>query len=123
MKRLSVTQMSAADLVQKFVELTVAQDVAELHGKISKYNRLFADMMDVTNELKSRDGDQRSALLRLYEHANLQVRVQAAMLTLAVAPVAARAVLQNIADSHRLPYSADAGMCLWNLDRGVFKPT
>jgi hypothetical protein len=50
------------------------------------------------------------------------VRLKAAKLTLALEPIKARQVLQDIADSY---YSErlDAGMCLANLDHGVFKPT
>jgi hypothetical protein len=40
-----------------------------------------------------------------------------------VAPEAARALLQKIAGSKEYPQAGDAGMSLWNLDRGVFKPT
>lgn len=123
MKRRNINQMTSAELVQEFVEAAVAQDAAELHGQSAKYNRFFKQMMDVTNELRIRDGDQRTQLVELYVHPNLHVRVQAAKLTLAVAPQEARAQLQSIADSDRFPYAGDAGMCLWNLDRGVFKPT
>jgi hypothetical protein len=123
MKQTAFSRMTTDELVNTFVELGMAQDAAELRGQIAKYNRLFKDMMDVGRELKSRDGDQRRRLVSLYGHANLHVWVQAAMMTLAVAPIEARAQLEIMAQSGRLPYSADAGMCLWNLDRGVFKPT
>ncbi len=123
MKPRAISQMTTSELVEKFSEITIAQDEAELRGKMAKYNRLFKQMRDVVGELKARDGDLRRQLLSLFDHPNLHVRVQAAMLTLAVAPVEARAQLEILAASGRLPYSADAGMCLWNLDRGVFKPT
>ena len=80
-------------------------------------------MMDVANELKGREGDQRRLLLELFTFPNMQVRVQAAKLTLAVAPVEARKQLQAIADTHWLPQAGDAGMSLSFLDRDVFKPT
>ena len=94
-----------------------------LGGETTKFNRLFARMMDVSNELKSRDGDQRVQLLQLFSHPNMQVRLQAAKLTMAVAPVEARAQLEAIAASKWFPQAGDAGMSLWNLDNGVFKPT
>jgi hypothetical protein len=47
----------------------------------------------------------------------------AGMLTLAVAPAAARQLLQDIKNSKEYPQAMDAGMCLWDLERGVFKPT
>jgi hypothetical protein len=115
--------MSVADLVERFAALGVGQFNAELHGDIAKQNRLLLQMRDVTEELKRRPGDQRSALVRLFDHPNIQVRLMAAKLTLAVAPAAARQMLQNIENSKRYPQAGDAGMSLWNLDQGVFKPS
>ena len=123
MKRTSLDKISAADLVERFGLIVVAQDEALLGGETTKFNRLFARMMDVSNELKSRDGDQRVQLLQLFSHPNMQVRLQAAKLTMAVAPVEARAQLEAIAASKWFPQAGDAGMSLWNLDNGVFKPT
>lgn len=123
MKRDRLDQMSISDLVKRFADITVAQDIASLGGEIAKYNRLYGKMIDVQDELKSRDGDQRIALVELFKHPNWHVRLQAAQLTLAVAPAEARAQLQTIADSDWLPQSADAGMTLWHLDRGDFNPT
>jgi hypothetical protein len=115
--------MSGTDLVELFAKIVVAQDEALLGGEHAKFNRLFVKMMEVSNELKSRDGDQRIQLTRLFVYPNMQVRLQAAKLALAVAPVEARAQLQAIADSNWFPQAGDAGMSLWNLDRGVFKPS
>jgi hypothetical protein len=77
----------------------------------------------ITEELKSRPGDQRSALLRLFDHPNIQARLMAAKLTLAVAPAAARQMLQDIQDSKQYPQAGNSGMSLWALERGIFKPT
>lgn len=77
----------------------------------------------VETELKRRPPDQRRALLALYDHPNAQVRLAAAKSTLAVAPAAAREMLQIIADSGEFPQAGDAGMSLVNLERGIFKPT
>lgn len=123
MKQSELTKMSSANLVKRFVQIVVAQDEALLGGKRSTFNRLFREMMDVTNELKTREGDQRRLLVELYDYPNMQVRVQATKLTLAVAPIAARQQLEAIADTHWMPQAGDAGMSLSNLDRGIFKPT
>lgn len=80
-------------------------------------------MRAVEQELQARPGDQRRALLALYTHSNAQVRLQAAGATLAVAPAVARDLIETIASSREFPQAGDAGMTLWNLDRGVFKPT
>jgi len=122
MKRIALNDMSAADLVKLFADIAVAQDEADLGGQIAKFNRLFRKMMDVSNELKRREGDQRILLLALFKHPNVQVRLQAAKLTLAVAPGEARAQLEEIVELRWFPQSGDAGMSLRSLDRGVFQP-
>jgi len=122
MKKVDLGIMSPKDLVKRFTEIVVAQDRALLSGEITKFNRLFQQMMDVANELKAREGDQRRLLLELFNFPNMQVRLQAAKLTLAVAPDEARKQLEAIADTHWMPQAGDAGMSLSFLDRGVSKP-
>ena len=123
MSRAKIQDLTVAELVDRFVVLGVGQFEAELHGNIAKENRLLLQMRDVTEELRSRRGDQRSALVQLLNHPNVQVRLMAAKLTLAVAPEAARRALQDIQDSKQYPQAMDAGMSLWNLEQGIFKPT
>lgn len=123
MTQLNLPNLTTQQLVARFLEITLAQDEALLEGHLSKFNRLFQEMRSVLEELKARDGDQRRALLPLYEHPNAQVRLKAAKNTLAVAPNEALKVLEAIASSGEYPQAGEAGMSLWNLERGVFKPT
>ena len=123
MKRMNVQSMTVEQLVERFIAIALDQDHALLMDQIAKFNRLFDLMIAVEDELKARDGDQRQALLQLYEHPNAQVRLNAVKATLAVAPEAAREMLQIIADSKEYPQAGDAGMSIWNLERGVYKPT
>jgi hypothetical protein len=118
----TLNRMSVGELVDYFAEICVGRDDAELDGDIARLNRLFRVMTAVENELRSRSNDQRSALLRLYTHSNMQVRLDAAKATLAVAPEAARELLVSIEKSGEQPQAMDAGMCLWTLDEGIFKP-
>lgn len=122
MKQAKLENMTIDQLVDRFVEIGVAQDQAELMGEIGKFNRLYRQMDATEKELRRRGRNARLALLRLYDHPNMQVRLNAAKRTLGVAPDAARRVLQAISDSKWQPQAMDAGMSLWNLDRGVFKP-
>ena len=115
--------LTTAKLVERFVEIGLAQEEANLYDEIDKYNRLFDKMQDVVKELRGREGDQRSALLPLYDHPNLQVRLKAVKNSLALAPEEGRCVLQAIADSKRQPHAFEAGMSLRNLDDGIFNPT
>jgi hypothetical protein len=123
MKRPGLTDFSVDELVNRFAEIGVAQDNALLKDDIAKFNRLYSEKDAIAKELKFREGDQRRALLTLFNHDNMQVRLNAAKATLAVAPDAARKKLESIANSRLYPQAGDAGMSLWNLDRGVFKPT
>jgi hypothetical protein len=79
-------------------------------------------MVKIVKELKARPGDQRRALLPLFEHPNMQVRLKAAKATLAIAPKEARQMLESIAASTWQPQAGDAGMSLENLDCGVYVP-
>jgi hypothetical protein len=122
MKRASPETMSVEDLVLRYAEISVAQDDAIFHGDNRRFRRLFKEMKEIEQELKRRPGDQRRTLLPLYEYPNMQARLNAANATLAVAPVAARRMLITISESGWLPQSADAGMAIRCLDRGLFKP-
>jgi len=123
MKRTSLDKMSVSQLVGLFTAIGVDQCKAVLENDSSTYNLLFEDMEEVTNELKKRAGDQRSELLRLYDHPNVQVQLAAAKRTLAIAPQQARQLIESIANSHEHPFVGDVGMCLWALDQGIFKPS
>jgi hypothetical protein len=113
--------LTVEDLVEQFVLVTLEQDTAE--DDLPRFNRLFAQMEEIKSELKSRPGDQRGALFRLYDHPNIQVRLKAVKATLAVSPVAARSALEAIASSNIFPQAGEAGMSIANLDNGTFDPT
>lgn len=121
MKRTTLRDMTVDQLVERFTAIALDQHKAVDH--IAKYNRLFEQMEVVKRELKARHGDQREALLRLYDHPNAQVRLKAVKATLAMAPERARRMLEILAESGEYPQAGDAGMTIDALDRGVFRPT
>jgi hypothetical protein len=123
MKRQNLRDMSVDQSVERFTSITLDQDEALRTSSHAKYNRLFDEMEAVKQELRARQGDQRRALLRLYDHPNAQVRLKAVKATLALAPDLARRMLQTIAESREYPQAGDAGMTIDALGRGIFKPT
>ena len=123
MKSAELKDLSVAQLVDKFTAITLAQFKAELYDEFSKYNRLYREMVAVEQELKGRPGDQRIALVPLFQHSNPQVRLMAAQFTLAVAPAESRQTLQEIWDRKEFPQAADALGTLRALERGDRKPT
>jgi uncharacterized protein DUF2019 len=122
-KRVDLQKLSNEQLVERFVAIGEAQADASLYGDIPEFNRLYRLKVAVVDELQERPGDQRSVLLPLYDHTNLQVRLNAVTGTLALAPEEGLRVLQDMAASMKQPYAGDAGMTLSALDEGIFKPT
>ena len=123
MRKVNLQELGVEELVNRFIEIGLAQERALLYDELAKFSRLFEQMQEVVRELKSRPGDKRQALLGLYEHPNLQVQLKAVKNSLALAPEEGRRVLQDIADSREYPQAMEAGMSLDNLDQGIFKPT
>ena len=91
--------------------------------KNAKFNRLFREMRSIEDELKHRPSDQRNSLIRFLKHPNAQVRLRAAIATLALVPDAARETLQNISDLNEYPQAPDARGILRGLDDGSYTPT
>ena len=123
MKRADPSTLSTQDLVARFVDIAVQQDRQLDRDDVAKFNKLYHQMAKIVQELKARPGDQRRALIALYDHPNIQVRMTAAVNSLALNYDAARRVLEAVAGSRHFPHAGDAGMTLDALDRGIFKPT
>jgi len=122
MNRTDLKGVPVDDLVARFADIGIEDDNAEKVNDIAKRNSLRGQLSAIKNELKSRSGDQRSALIKLYNHPNMEVRLLAAKATLAVAPAESRRIIEWIAASNWFPYAGDAGMCLYMLDSGKFVP-
>ena len=113
----NVKTITTVELVERFVSIAVDQDKALFDENNTKFNRLYRQMDDVTNELKSRPNDQRSVLLALYNHPNVQVRLKAVLATLDMSCELAREALRKTANSPQFPdQAAGALAALWRLD-------
>jgi hypothetical protein len=123
MNQLELEKMSADELIERLVQVGVAQDEAQLEDNHSGFNRLYDQMREVDRELRARGQAARMLLLRLFDHPNIQVRLNAAALSLAVAPTEARRALEAIARSNQYPQAGEAGMLISGLETGTFKPT
>ena len=119
----NLTKLSLEELIEEFIAIGTAQDDALIVDNNARYNVLFRKLRRVEAELKRRPGDARRELVRLYRHTNFQVWLNAAHSTLAIAPREARRQLETIHESRHFPQAGDAGMSLWSLDEGVYKPT
>lgn len=122
MRRIKRQDMSDGQLVERYTEISLAQDSALRYDEIAKFNKLYLQKKEVEDELRSRPGDRRRLLQHLYEHKNAQVRRNAAVATLALAPDAARRVLERILSDKEFPQAGDVGMLLSGLDDGTWRP-
>lgn len=122
-QRKNLRLLSNAEIVGLFEQLCIEQYDAMEGNEQARVNRLVWRIHDLAMELKSRPGDQRYELMRLFGHPNMQVRLSAAEANLAVDYTSARRELQAIVDSQWFPQAGDAGMTLYFLDTGESKPT
>lgn len=119
---MNLAKFSVAELVDRFEKICLEQFAANMEFNSSRYNRAFDAMMAVSKELRGRTGDQRAALVALYDHPNEQVRLKAAIHTLALFPEDAQAILQKLIDDRIHPQAADAGSMLDSLRKGRYVP-
>ena len=123
MKKRRLTADTNDELLRRLEIVGIAQYDALNNGKLKQFNSLYEDRKAIEKELELRVGDRRSLLVRFFEHSNLQVRLNAAMATLTVAPELARQQLRDIKASGHFPQAGDAGMSLVMLESGTFTPT
>ena len=113
MKRgIKLANMTIEQILALYAEVGIAQNAAERKGQIARFNRLADSNSKIIKELMSRPGDQRLALLQLYNHPDIQVRANAARDTWDVAQVESRRKLEELADSKWYPQAGEAGMNL-----------
>jgi hypothetical protein len=123
MKTPQLRNVSLRKLYERFIFASVDQHKSLVAGDHARYNRLFEEIHDITQELKRRGEDERRALVSLFSDSSAQVRLNAAIATLALEPEAARQALQLISDRNEYPQAPYARDMLWALDRGTYKPS
>lgn len=115
--------LSSSEVVRRFEQLCIEQYDAMERDELARVNRVVWRVHALEMELKSRPGDQRRLLMRLFGHSNMQVRLSAARANLAVDYPAARREMQAIVDSKWYPQAGDAGISLENIDSGFYRPS
>jgi sugar lactone lactonase YvrE len=79
-------------------------------------------MQVIDCELRSRGREERMALYPLLSDKNRFIRYYAAKYLLGLAPDHARRVIEEIAKFKFDALCLDAGMCLYALDKGIYRP-
>jgi Domain of unknown function (DUF2019) len=123
MKPAQLQKVPLRKLYERFISAAFDQHKSLVTGDHAGYNRLFEEVVAIEEELKRRGEDARRALASLFDHPKAQVRLNAAIATLAVEPEAARQALQLISDRNEYPQAPYARDMLWALDKGTYKPS
>ncbi|MBX9710080.1 MAG: DUF2019 domain-containing protein [Xanthobacteraceae bacterium] len=111
-----LSELNIEDLVERFVQLSLQEDVAANVLRVSLVNRLVVQIHEISKELARRPGDQRLVLTKLFSHPNLQVRFNVATNLFSLVPAEARRQIEEIADSKVYPIAGHAGTYLLILD-------
>jgi Domain of unknown function (DUF2019) len=122
MRSMQLQELTDNQLVQQFAGLAHDMGVAVLDSETPRFNRLFPRMEAIDRALRSRGRETRMALFPLLEDKDRFVRYYAAKYLLGLVPDRARRVIEDIAKFKFDALSGDAGMCLYALDEGIFKP-
>jgi hypothetical protein len=118
MKRVKLQDMTAEQLVALFLAIALQQYEAIELDNNATFSRLFDQMNDVIAEFMARAGEERRALMALYDHPNPQVRYMAASATRDLAPQEARRVCEIIRERKEYPQAVDAGFLIKAVDEG-----
>ena len=122
MKSQKLVDLDNDALVAQFVAAAKQRGLAVLNHEIRKANRIFQIMWDIDLVLRSRGKEARLRLVPLLDDKDRFVRYFAAKKLLGLVPDRARVGIEGIADPKFDALSGDAGMCLYALDEGIFKP-
>ena len=90
MRRQKLEDFTIDRLLDRYIEIGQEQYNSLMDDKLARFETLYTRKCGVEDELRRRGPEARRSLLRLYDHENLQVQVNAAKATLAVAPEQAR---------------------------------
>ncbi|WP_029004630.1 DUF2019 domain-containing protein [Azorhizobium doebereinerae] len=120
--RKPLKRMSTEELFDFFIDRSLEMKRADDWMENGAYNRAHKIVRDIREELKQRPGDQRHALLPLLAHRNIQVRLNAAIATLALSPAAEEA-LKGIAPLGYCAQAIDAANLLKAMAAGRYKPS
>ena len=122
MKLIYLKGLTTEQLIEEFACLARRMGSAVLDSETRLFNRLFSKMQAIDRELRSRGREARIMLVPLLEDEDRFVRYYAAKYLLGLVPDRARRVIEEIAKFKYDALCGDAGMCLYALDAGIFKP-
>jgi hypothetical protein len=123
MARANSENESVQELVTRFRDLALDQEVSLLDSDVDKFNQLYDELELIDQELRRRGIEARRALLTLLDDENCRVRYTAAVRSLAVDRKRSLATIEAIVQSGKMPEAGEAANTLDFLRDGIFEPT
>jgi plasmid replication initiation protein len=120
---MKLDKLAIDELVAIFVSSSEQQYELILDDEINKYNRLVEKQDEIIKELRKRGVEARLELTKLFDHPNIQVRLNAARRSIGVAREPALNVLRQIVKEDFGPFRLDAGMTVALVEDGTIIPT
>ena len=122
MKSEELETLNTEQLVEEFIRASKERGAAILDSDNRHANQMFDRMQAIDRVLRLRGKEARLALLPLLDDEDRFVRYFAANYMLGLVPDRARRVIEEIAKFKFDALCLEAGMCLYALDKGIFKP-
>jgi len=114
--------LSDNELARKFMEFSLREYDAHYADDVKQINRLRRRKKAIVDALDAHGPSARQALLPLLDHANAQVRLDAATYLKSREPQRAFATLRDIAANGPGVQRGMAGMSLYYSESGIGKP-
>lgn len=122
MKKETAEGLTTEQLVVEFMSAAHSRGTAILDMDTARANQTLDKLQVIDSVLRARGVDARMSLFPLLRNSDRSIRYFAAMYMLGLCPIEARQVIEEIARPKFDPICTDAGMCLYTLDTGIFKP-
>ena len=122
MRKLDLVHLTNAELANRFAEAAKKRGRAIREGEVRDANRMYHYMDAIHSILRSRGLTARQELLPLLDGEDRYVQYYTAIQLLGVVPDRAREIIESNHKYWSDAIAFDAGMILYNLDIGVFRP-
>ena len=120
---MNLGKLTVDELVSFFASLSEQQYPLTLNDEVKSATRLIRQQNEISKELRRRGIEARLELTKLFDHPNIQVRMNATKWSIGVARESALKVLRQITKEDLGAFRLSAGMTVALVEDGTITPT
>ena len=120
---MKLDKLTLDELISLFVSLSEQQYPLTLNDEVKLGSRLVKRQDEIGKELRQRGIEARLELTKLFDHPNIQVRMNAAKRSLGIAREPALNALRKIVKEDFGAFRLSAGMTVALVEDGTITPT